>query len=98
MPLYEAIKHHGFSHMRDQAYCISQVSQQSLPFAPPSTAPLCETVWLAQPSLSPGFSASDCDPVRSPMRSHQRWLTPLSPGLLLQDTWPLCRRGYYISF
>lgn len=28
MPLYEAIKHHRFSHVRDQAYCISQVSQR----------------------------------------------------------------------
>lgn len=53
--------------------------------------------WPSHPSAQ-GLSASDCDLVRSPMCSHQRWLTPLSPGLLLQDTWPLCRRGYYISF
>lgn len=91
MPLYVAIKHHGFfPHERWSLLYFS-----SLTAITPSPAPLCEMVWLAQPVSKPEVvniltAAQQLYQGIAAETAHPFYLQ----GLLLWDTWPISGKGY----
>lgn len=79
MALYEALKHHGFSHVRDQTYCISQVPQQ---FPPQQSSIVWEGVLCRRKAVSSGLQPSKISSAGASERRHRSITRLVSAGHL----------------